>query len=342
MKLDEAKEYGPKVNALLARMRGAGVSRKFLRRVMPDWVTPGAERSPGALDELKVSLARRLGLDLRALIERDAVEFAVPAHVRYKGARAVSDAGARSPFVAYCAAVARGVASALARDSSVPARAGADERAAILSDAAVKWVSLNALLRRCWEDLGVAVVHVGDGPVTKRGFDAATFRFGERYVIVVVKAIPHPSWAAFIVAHELGHVAGGHLGDGEVIVDDDPSEAVERDDAEERFADRFALEVLGERGLRSVTAQGPPSAAGLAKAALEAGARARTDPGHLVLRYARESGDWSLGQAALRRLRGDGPAVSREMNDIAARFLDFDFLGDDARTLTEKATGLAG
>jgi hypothetical protein len=344
LSLGAAPAYGPKVTELLSRIKDAGIPAKFLRSMMPDWVNSTAERVPGAIDELKVSLARRLGLDLASLLDRNVVEFAIPGHVRYKGAKKIDEAGSTSPYVAYCSAVARSVSAAISGPSSKPDRSGGAERALILADKSVKWVSLNALLRRCWEYFGVAVIQIENGPDATRGFDAATFRVGDRYLIVVAKAVPYPAWASFIVAHELGHIAGGHLGAGEVILDDDPGDerSAPQADQEEHFADQYALHLLGEPNLLAVKAEGPPSAAGLAKAALEAGSSRRIDPGHLILRFARETGKWQLGQAALRSMHTDKVDVGHVINAAAARFIQLDDLGDDARALTENALGFAG
>ncbi len=54
-----------------------------------------------------------------------------------------------------------------------------------------------------------------------------------------------PSYLAFYLAHELGHVSLGHLSANPVVVDfGDHNLLSPGEDAEEIAADRFALEVL--------------------------------------------------------------------------------------------------
>lgn len=47
--------------------------------------------------------------------------------------------------------------------------------------------------------------------------DALTTMAGERPVIVVMNARKSPSWIAFIVAHELGHIHHKHLKAGQTL-----------------------------------------------------------------------------------------------------------------------------
>ena len=327
---------GPEVGRLLGRIRSAGFPLPFLRRQLPDWWSAEAEAEPGAVTDLKILLSRRLGLDLASVLDEGPVALSLPSTVKFK--RNVSlDEEPPDQYVAYCTAVANAVAAAVPRRSNALADA-ASERAAILADERVRWVSLNALLRRCWEDLGVAVVQVVEEPPTAKGFDAASFRIDGLSVIVLAKRAAYSAWSAFWLAHELGHLAAGHVVDGGAIVDE--SDATDPNDIEEAAADGYGLELLGGE-TAEVQVVGDVNSPSLAATALAMGRNLRIDPGHLILRYARATNNWELAQAALARLEADAD-VAATVNTVAARFIDFSLLGEDVRAGLYSALGLPG
>jgi hypothetical protein len=327
---------GPQVGRLLKRIGKAGFTVPFVRRQMPDWWSVETEAEPGALTDLKIMLARRLGLDLRSVLGDGPITLALPDAVKFKRTVRVAEETPPEPFLAYCTAISRAVAAAMPPSSGFPAADPAVERAAILSDAKVKWVSLNALLRRCWAELGVAVVQVAEVPTNGKGFDAAAFRIDGRVVVLLVKRASHQAWASFWLAHELGHLALGHVAEGEAIFDEsDQPDA----DSEESVADGYGLALLGGAGLVDVLPVGEANAASLAHTALAVGTSRSIDPGHLVLRYARSSGEWEIAQAALARLAPDED-VAGVVNEIAARFLNFDAIGEDSQAALAAALAL--
>lgn len=330
------RSEGPEVGRLLKRIGQAGFAVPFLRRQLPDWWSVEAEVEPGALTDLKIVLARRLGLDLRSVLAEGTVALSLPGGVKFKQTVRLAGEPPPEPFLAYCTAVARAVAAAMRRSSGLPTPNPAVEREAILADAKVKWVSLNALLRRCWSELGIAVVQIAEVPPNAKGFDAAAFRIDGRAVVVLVKRASHRAWASFWLAHELGHLALGHVAEGEALFDesDQPD-----GDAEESAADGYGLALLGGADLIDVLAAGEPNSASLARTALAVGTSRSIDPGHLILRYARSSGEWEMAQAALERL-APNEDVAGVVNGIAARFLDFDAIGEDSQAALAAALAL--
>jgi hypothetical protein len=304
---------------------------------MPDWWSAEAEAEPGALVDLKIILARRLGLDLTSLLEHGNVSLALPAAVKFKRSVRLAEQQPPEPFLAYCTAIARSAAAAMDQPSKLPAADGEAERAVVLSDGRVRWPSLNALLRRCWRDLGIAVVHTIEAPTSGKGFDAASFRIDGRVVIVLAKQASHPAWALFWLAHELGHLGLGHVEEGAAIFDEtDPSDDA---DDEEASANSYALTLLGGKDLAEVLTVGEANAPSLASTALAVGESLEIYPGHLILRFAESTGEWDVAQAALARL-SDGSNVSATVNTLAGRFLDFSAIGDDSRDALKASLGL--
>src|SRR5262249_44964823 len=138
---------------------------------------------------------------------------------------------------------------------------------------------------------------------------------GDRRAIVLCKNAKASAWLLFILAHELGHIALGHVGEDGALVD----EEVDRtsSDDEESAANAFALELLTSIPECQVFAVGGKAGArALAQAAYQAGANERIDPGHLVLNCAyQEGGDFfRIANAALNLLEpsGDAPRLVRQ------------------------------
>lgn len=331
--------FGPEVKRLFSRLRRAGYSSAFLNSALPDWWEPDVESEPGLLDELKVDLARRLGLSISALLNADDIRPQLPMGVKFKRAQRIGTE-VDEPFVAYCTTLARTIAASMFETSRLPDADSQKERFHILEASNAKWISLNALLRHCWEELNIPVVSVRNIPTNVRGLDAVTFNINQRYIILTAKETKPHAWLAFIIAHELGHIALGHIGDEEVIADHPVIgvEATGEGDNEEELANRYALELLGDDvqfviGGRS----GIPDL----ESAMEAGKDARVDPGHLILRYARGSGNWEGAQIALRSLHRSSkqPDAPQFINSIARQLLSLQNVAEDARENVLRAMG---
>lgn len=98
-------------------------------------------------------------------------------------------------------------------------------------------VTLTSLLRWSWGS-GVAVLPMlGVG-----GFAAAAWRIDDRPVIVLKRASAESAFWLFDLAHELGHIALGHLDDAAVV--DVKAPLSQTTDPQEQAANRWALDLL--------------------------------------------------------------------------------------------------
>jgi transcriptional regulator with XRE-family HTH domain/Zn-dependent peptidase ImmA (M78 family) len=99
-------------------------------------------------------------------------------------------------------------------------------------------IALQALIEWAWE-MGIMVVPT---PGTKGVFSGAAWNVDGRPVAVLSSPQASPPFWLFDLAHEIGHLALGHPLDGGVVEVDKQGGAI--DDAHEKEADRFALELL--------------------------------------------------------------------------------------------------
>jgi hypothetical protein len=118
-----------------------------------------------------------------------------------------------------------------------------------------------------------------------------------RPVIVVMNARKSPSWLAFIIAHELGHIHLGHVKPGQTLVDEKiTSEAEEKS---EREANDYAVTLLTgqvDLGLQSSHRLNQHQ---LAFAARSYGEKYRVAPGVAALNYGFTTQNWAVASAAV-------------------------------------------
>lgn len=202
-------------------------------------------------------------------------------------------------------------------------------------------VTLSSLLSWTW-DRGIAVV-----PMHGRGaFCAAVWFVGEAPAVVLKETRESSVFWLFDLAHELGHIAHGHIAtDG--IVDVDPPRPSEHPDAagdaQEHDANEFALELLlgDHRGLVSaVRAEARGSYLRFKGAVATVARRANVSAGLLGMVAAYELID--IGEAkdrwgsATNLAEADGlgrPPVQAAL----ARHLDLDDIGEPDRGLLRAA-----
>lgn len=213
------------------------VSVKELRRRagrfgVPAEVIQSVASVVGARRRLDV-VARGFGWDPREIVA-DTLAPPRPAELMVLKRRSTTgDKG--DALLALAESLARRGALAYPRTpGAVPADPG-ELRKAVLGDATE--MTLEALLRWCW-DAGVVVV-----PMLGRGaFSAGAWTIGEQPVVVLKEAPDYFAYWLFALAHELGHLARGHVTRRGLV---DVERAWEGDDdQQEREANAYALDLL--------------------------------------------------------------------------------------------------
>lgn len=165
-------------------------------------------------------------------------------------------------------------------------------------------VNLESLLDFCWQS-GIAVIHFDKKPDGHVKADGLVVMTNSRPVVVIGSAWKYSAWLLFILAHELGHIAHGHLQEG-ILADESFKDGV--NDEEEEAANQFAAQLL----LGNFSPQWPNN---LNQKTLLTKARRLSeehnlDPGALILNYARQTGNWGCAVGALKHLQphADAPA----------------------------------
>jgi hypothetical protein len=311
---------------LRVELHRAGIANAAIDAVWPQWWSSDAEGSLSARAELTFTVARRLGLSPRALLDgearfiwRDETKFK---HLRTK---ATEEEAAVSAFGLAVARVAlQGLVSApeSARPSAM------ELRASILASAPV--VDVLGLLSVAW-GLGTPVLQLHVFPLPKKRMHAMSAGIQSRSAILLARADSYAAPVAFTLAHELGHVMLGHLDETGTLIDsEDPLRAPPTDDAEELAADRFALELLtGQPSPEVVSDSRGFSASELARAVQRQGPAMGIEPGVLAMCAGYSTGQWDKAYGALKIIPPGQLDMAVTVNRIARSQLNWSALSVD-------------
>ncbi|MFO0954369.1 MAG: ImmA/IrrE family metallo-endopeptidase [Isosphaeraceae bacterium] len=313
---------------LYRRLRAVGLTKRYVRRtILPDWWDDQIAENPAGFAEGLIFLSRHLGLDLSTLRDpQSPVAFRNFGVCKFKkSSNATENELALARAMATRAAQ---LASAAMADPALPLpTSGSQIRGEILGQGE-PWVSLSNLAEYCWS-VGIPVIHLSSFPKAKRP-DGLAARVQGRPVIVLCKQARYSAWLLFILAHELGHIALGHVTDDGVLLDESMDRNV--DDLEEDAANQFAIELLtGDPRICYRTSGRWPNALQLASAARETGKERGVDPGHIVLNYAHTMGKdfFPVANAALAELEPKKDAMKIVRQQMAAH-LDWSSLPEDS------------
>lgn len=329
---------------LYRRLQEFGLTKKYIKStILPDWWDDETAANPVGYAEGMMLLSRNLGLNLRSLADETATivpEAEGTCKFKKVGSTEDADLGlarAMATRVSHLAVEATtGTVLALPKD-------GAQVRREILG-LGNPWVNLANLTDYCWA-AGVPVIHLWALPKKVKRPDGLAAVIGGRPVIVLCRKAKSPARLLFILAHELGHIALGHVGNGTILVDQsvkirryNDAVSLEGRDKEELAADSFALAALtGGSDIRVQYIGAWPNAAQLATEARELGEAKRIDPGHVLMNFAYSSGNYPLAGAALRYVESKTDASSIIRDRMVAK-LDWSRLHEDSSDFLVKAT----
>jgi len=272
------------IQSIYSALHRHGLSKKNLTSLMPEWWSAEIEVTPGAAQRAKIYLAKALSLQIRAFSEDPPrVAFDLPKEKRFKLSAKTSEDDV-AVAVALAKSASRIALNAIANDHSPLPPSAAEIRGQILASGA-PWVGLEQILELCWSN-GVPVLHLAS-PLLGRKMDGIAMSIKGRPSIVLSN-VRKQGFLLFHLAHELGHIALGHLSENGAIVDDEinKNESDEGRNFQEIEADRFAIELLTGNADTRLTLPRLMQARSLADTATRFGRERQIDPTHAVLNVA--------------------------------------------------------
>ena len=283
------------------RLKPQGFDAAFVRScILPEWWEDKLAEVPANRQYAEAVISRQLGIEMSSLRDQNVpLKVRQSAHLKLKRRGGATDDDLKVARV-LGERIARIAAATLDTPPVLDDLTAASVREKILASG-VKWVGFHELLDFCWS-IGIPVVHLCRKlPAHSRKPDGMAAWPEERPVIIIASGKKHPAWHIFVIAHELGHIALGHLSQGEVSIDS--AVDLESTGREEAEANAFALELLSGHPDLSFS---PPArrinAHELARIAISIGEKFHIDPGFLMLSYSRGQEFYPLAQAALKVL----------------------------------------
>jgi hypothetical protein len=321
---------------LRRQLTESGLSRSIIDAAWPEWWTDEADSSKSARTELRFSLARKLGLEPRSLLDEGAPKFIWRDEAKFKNLSAEGESE-RAALTSFGMSIGREIVPAPNTATNLIGTSASDIRASILKNQ--PYVRLIDLLGLCW-GVGIPVVFLKVFPLSAKKMCAMTIRVNDQFAILLGKESQYPATVAYYIAHELGHVALGHLSGATALIDyGDPLDGNETDE-EELEADRYALELLtGSTSPSVVSSAESFTASQLADSVLRASSELGIEPGTLALCYGHSSGDWAKVNAAFSKIYTEKKPVWNEVNRIAALNLEWGTITDDSQCYLKAIMG---
>lgn len=322
------------MSTLYKKLSQVGLSESYVRKsALPSWWDDELNNKPAAVLEGAGHIAKRLHLDLRSLLSDDQeVQFKELPETKFKyHLQQGSDVPGTSHQLASRVAelVAYGVQTPF-----VPVPEDVNQvRSEILQDH--PQINLESILNYCWQH-GVAVVYFNDYPENTRKITGMIQWQGDRPVIVLSSKRTYPAWLAFHLAHELAHLALGHIKEG-ILIDDDIKQ--DSSDQEEIDANVFAVKLLVNNLDNCFKGQDVTSSKHLKnKINKHLKSDSTVDPCALAFNYAWNGGRYAFATKAVEQLNAskDGHKV---INQFLENHLDWESLSDDNSDHLDKILG---
>lgn len=228
------------MKAIYKKLKKLGLDQQYVRRFgLPTWWDDELNYSKSAVLEGAGHISKCLNVDLTSLLEygQEARFKRLSQEPKFK----FQQQGEKEiPQVArqIASRVAKMVGASTALEFSHIPSTSESIRNSILSQHSR--VDLDSLLHYCWS-IGIAVVYFNEYPKQERKIDGMIQWIDDRPVIVLSSGKKKSANLAFHLAHELGHLALGHLEEG-ILLEGDISK--KSDNEEEKQSNYFAAQLL--------------------------------------------------------------------------------------------------
>ncbi len=316
----------------MRRLSHAGFTSDFVSTaILPDWWADDCGKDPSLLADIELRVARFLQTPISSVRDPQ-IDLTPPIHAGVQLRRVRDIRRDRlAPAIHSALQVARAVVRSLREPLPVrvpPADAAAWRNELTHTGATLR---LKDLLDDCWQR-GIPVVPIDLLPSPK--FQAMACFVEGHPVVVLGHKHDEPGRVAFLVGHEVGHIAAGDCLPERPVVDE---EEVTLDDADiERRADAYATQLLvGDAALPATASESPMVLAAMAaKIEQETGA----DAGTVIWAWARSTGNYLNAVTAIKALyRAKG--AQRLLQDHFLRFVDLASASESDHALLDSVVG---
>jgi hypothetical protein len=320
------------IHSLFRRLGSANVLLGFARMTLPAWWDDEIALSKSGMQQAQMYFARAFHIDLVSLAESSGLVRFQETQRKFKLSRNVTESDV-SVSAHFATAMANLALVGVGSEQLVVPKDPVELRATILQKHSC--VSLSALLAWCAQ-ANIPVLHIHNLPGKK--MTGLVVREDGRFAIVLSKK-GTPAHLLFHLAHELGHIANGHLqGNGFVV--DEKIGGADVGDADEKEADAYAIRLLNGREVSYGPSASTVIRSGVAlyRAALAKATQERIDVGHIILNYGNSQKNHALANMAIKSIPGESDGI-KLVNSAFFQSLEREKLSDDQFELLKTTTG---
>ncbi|MFJ5480865.1 ImmA/IrrE family metallo-endopeptidase [Pectobacterium carotovorum] len=315
----------------------AGFSLAYIRSLLPDWWDERLADTPSGRQYASLHLARMFSILPESLKdESEGICFNFGGNHKYKHRNNVADDDLYiATAISYTAA--RIVAANFKTPYDPQKILDADViRQFLMQDN--QWVSLDNLVKFC-HSIGIPVIYLKKFPRNAKKMAGLALMSCGRPVIVLTQ--PHKyGFMLFDLAHELGHIAKGHLNseNGQCHIDEKIESASTNDI--EKEANEFAFQVLsGKKSFNIGPSGGFLKGPQLADEAKKFGTKKGVDPTHIALNYGFSMGHWGVAINALKFLCHGRPTDQDFIKEMMKTGIDLENINEDDLNILESLIG---
>lgn len=319
---------------LYDKLSTAGFKKSLVSKLLPEWWNDEVASTPSGYQGAALRLAKLFSLRYTSLMDAGPAEFSLAGRCFKRQCHI--DETRLNQASALASLSARLALRAFDRHFEGQAPSAAEIRSHLLSRGA-PWINFNTLVDYCWE-LGIPVIFVPSLPAPK--MQGLALKIDGRPTIVLTSGRKY-GYLVFDLAHELGHIALGHVSDNAWVIDEKidahPKPNLDQINIEAE-ANEFALELLTGNRNAKFTAKTRLTGTQLARHSIEYGRRNMIDPMHIALNYAFIQETMAVGNRAIAelvRLLGIKETDQDTCQSTFLRHVDIESLDDEESTLRQ-------
>ncbi|EKM0566682.1 ImmA/IrrE family metallo-endopeptidase [Citrobacter freundii] len=315
------------MSRIYEKISNAGFNQAYIKTLLPEWWDDSLAETPAGKQYASLHLARIFSLAPESLKDDSgSVSFCFDGHHRFKHRVDLGEDDLTvATAIAYSAARIASSNFGIDYDPDVDLD-WTSVRAQLLKTS--PYVTLPALVRFCHMS-GIPVVYIKNFPQKACKMAGMALMCAGRPVIILTQAKKY-GFMLFDLAHELGHIAKGHLkasAEG-VFVDRKIDSGATADLEGEANSYAFGL-MAGKESLRIVPKGRYLTAERLARAAKAYGEENSIDPTHVVLNYGFSLQHWGVATNALKYLCKGNPVDQEIVQRLLMEDIDLDSINDD-------------
>lgn len=289
---------------LYARLSDVGIKRSFAKKVLPAWWDDDIASTPSGRQQAEMYFSSGFNIDLKSFSRQNELLKFSSINCKYKLTKSLDESHVETS-ANYVSALAKVAMQGIDRNQIQVPQDALELRAAILKTD--QFVDLDSVLNWCYQ-AGIPVLFIDKLPGKKMA--GLVVRKKDRYAIVLSKK-GTASHLLFCLAHELGHIAHGHLPEDGFVADASIDGKTDRGDADEKEADAFAIRLLNGKSVAYTATGNLKSGKALFLAAKAKAEQERIDVGHIILNYGFNQKVHAVAAMAMRYVPNASNGVDR-------------------------------